>query len=628
MKLSKVALAIAGALAVAAGSAHAGQINSSSSTLATEVIYSNAQVVRAPSNSYSFAGDIDARTNEQRLQLQYTLTKGTWAHAATGQVFTAVNTLVNGAALLGVNYLDAANASQTTLPAGSTVQAFLSADSKQLVFNITIPAATDLLKTPIFTINAEGTLGTNNVGLSGLLDVAGQTACVAPDSETFINFKHFTNHAGNTSILVNASPDSEHLRVGSTNEGRILSFTQNLRFDFTPSSKPGLTDASTINTTMRGENWVGQNQVGVSPAAAIVAPTVAAAPASQYYLGYVKLTQRSNGLDTDYVHTYGDSVAPFNAANPFIAADFVAAGVGTAAANVGAVEFATYTVTLALPAAWPTGTTVVVTNGAAAAALADVTATLDATRTKVTIAATSAAGAAALSNGAYVFAQFTGANAIPQTGSITAEAAIVKAPAAPTTFFAEQNNVCAGTFTGIGGGIKIDVRNYATHAKFGATGGPSSSIRVINNSESQAADVYGQIIYANGKYGAWGKLADVAPRAVVNLSSQQIETLLTNAPATTNPFGTGTVYTSEAGAAVIANDTAGTGDRLRIVSNTGSTLRVQSYMALGNMVMDTSGGQGVDFEAGTAGVANNNRVPDNALDSQPVSQDAINGLGR
>lgn len=627
MKLSKVALAIAGVLAVAAGSAQAGQINSSSSTLATEVIYSNAQVVRAPSNTYSFAGDIDARTNEQRLQLQYTLTKGTWAHAASGQVFPAVNTLVNGSALLGVNYLDQTNANKTALPAGSTVQAFLSADAKQLVFNITIPAATDLLKTPIFTINAGDTLGTNNVGLSGLLDVAGQTACVAPDSETFINFKHFTNHAGNTTILVNASPDSEHLRVGSTNEGRILSFTQNLRFDFTPSSKPGLTDASTINTTMRGNNWEGQNQIGTSTA--IVPPAIGAAPASQYYLGYVKLSQRSNGLDTDYVHTYGDSASPFVATAPFIAADFVAAGTGTAANNVGEVEFASYTVTLALPAAWPTGTAVVVTNGATATPLTDVTATLDpATRKKITIAATSAAGAAALSNGAYVFAQFDGQNAIPQTGAITAEAAIVKAPAAATTFFAEQNNVCPGTFTGIGGGIKIDVRNYATHAKFGATGGPSSSIRVINNSESQSADVYGQIIYANGKYGPWGKLADVAPRAVVNLSSQQIEALLTNAPATTNPFGSGTVYTAEAGSAVIANDTAGTGDRLRIVSNTGSTLRVQSYMALGNMVMDTSGGQGVDFEAGTGGLANNNRVPDNALDSQPVSQDAINGLGR
>ena len=120
MKLTKVAFAIASVLAVAAGSANAGQIDSSSATLATEVIYSNAQVVRAPSKSYSFAGDIDARTNEQRLQLQYTLAKGTWA-VGTGQLFTAVNTAVDvsAAQLLKVVYLDGANVNQTTLPGGT-----------------------------------------------------------------------------------------------------------------------------------------------------------------------------------------------------------------------------------------------------------------------------------------------------------------------------------------------------------------------------------------------------------------------------------------------------------------------------------------------------------------------------
>ena len=92
MKLTKVAFAIASVLAVVAGSANAGQIDSSSATLATEVIVNDAQVVRAPSKTYSFAGDIDARTNEQRLQLQYSLSKGTWAVGA-GTEFAAVNTL-------------------------------------------------------------------------------------------------------------------------------------------------------------------------------------------------------------------------------------------------------------------------------------------------------------------------------------------------------------------------------------------------------------------------------------------------------------------------------------------------------------------------------------------------------
>ena len=622
MKLTKVAFAVASALAVAAGAAHAGQIDSSSATLATEVIYSNAQVVRAPSKSYSFAGDIDARTNEQRLQLQYTLSKGSWAVGA-GQLFTAVNTPVDVSAstLLKAAYLDGANANQSALPAGSVVSAFLTADAKTLVFNITIPAgagaATNLLKTPIFSINTDGTLGTNNVGVSNLFDVAGATACVAPDAALNINFKHFTNHTGGVNVLTDASPDSEHLRAGSTNDARLLNFTQNLKFDFVPSAKPGQTDANFVNTRLAGQNWIGQNQVGVTPAVAIVAPAVVA-PVTQYYMGFVKLTQRGTGLDTDYAHVYGDSVAPFVPADPFIAGDF--SPVATAAANVGAVEYTSYSVTLSLPAAWPAGTVIVAADNAGAA-IVGVTATLNAARTQVTIAATTAAGAAALSNGAYVFAQFDGNTAIPQTSSVVAEAAIVKAPAG-AAFFAEQNNVCPGSFTGIGGGIKIDVRNYASYATFGATG-PATTVRIINNSETNAADVYGQMIYADGTYGAWGKLVDLKPREVANLSNKDIEAKLTNAAAVANPFGAAAVgYEAKGGNAVVGGTKAGISDRLRIVSNTGSTLRVQSYMVVGSTVIDTSNAQGVDFEN------TRDAVPLGQNDAQPISQDAINGLGK
>lgn len=620
MKLTKVAFAIASVLAVAAGSANAGQIDSSSATLATEVIYSNAQVVRAPSKSYSFSGDIDARTNEQRLQLQYTLNKGSWAVGAT-QRFTAVNTPVDVSAttLLKVAYQDGANAPQTALPGGSIVSAFLTADAKTVVFNITIPAAAlpaNLLKTAIFSINTDGGLGTNNVGVSNLFDVAGATACVAPDAALNINFKHFTNHTGGVNVLTEASPDSEHLRVGSTNDARLLNFTQNLKFDFTPSAKPGQTDANFVNTRLAGQNWVGQNQVGVTPAVAIVAPAVAA-PVTQYYMGFVKLNQRGTGLDTDYTHVYGDVVTPFTPAT-FAAADFTP--VATAAGNVGAVEYTKFAVTLTLPAAWPTGTVIVVADNAGAA-IAGVTATLNAARTQVVLEATTAAGAAALANGAYVFAQFNGLTAIPQTSSIVSEAAIVKAPAG-AAFFAEQNNVCAGSFTGIGGGIKIDVRNYASFATFGATG-PATTVRIINNSETTTADVYGQMIYADGTYGAWGLLGSLKPREVVNMANKDVEAKLTNAAAATNPFGAAAVgYEAKGGTSVVGGTKAGISDRLRIVSNTGSTLRVQSYMVVGSTVIDTSNAQGVDFEN------TRDAVPVNQNDAQPISQDAINGLGK
>uniref|UniRef100_UPI0030FB0B6B hypothetical protein n=1 Tax=uncultured Acidovorax sp. TaxID=158751 RepID=UPI0030FB0B6B len=621
MKLTKVAFAIASVLAVAAGSANAGQIDSSSATLATEVIYSNAQVVRAPSKSYSFAGDIDARTNEQRLQLQYTLAKGTWAVGA-GQRFTAVNTAVDVSAttLLKVAYSDGTNANQTALPTGSVVSAFLTGDAKTLVFNVTIPAgagaAANLLKTPIFSVNTDGTLGTNNVGVTNLFDVAGATACVAPDASLNINFKHFTNHTGGVNVLTEPSPDSEHQRAGSTNDARLLNFTQNLKFDFVPSSKVAQTDAASMNKKLLGQNWTGQFLNGTTTA--ITAPGLTlGANASQYYMGFMKLTRRASGLDTNYANVYSEANTP--ATTAFNIDDFKKRT--TAAKNIGEIEFAKFAVTLDLPVAWPANSKIFATDGAGSVFSAtDVTVTLNAARTQATVNAETEAGAVLLANGAYLFAEFDGANAIPQTSSVVGNATITKA--APGEGFAEQNNSCAGTFSGIGGGIKIDVRNYASYATFGATG-PATTIRVINNSETTTADVYGQMIYADGTYGAWGQLGSLKPREVMNMSNKDVEAKLINAAAATNPFGAAAVgYAARGGNAVIGGTKAGISDRLRIVSNTGSTLRVQSYMVVGGTVIDTSNAQGVDFEN------TRDAVPASQNDAQPISQDAINGLSK
>ena len=617
MKLTKVAFAIASVLAVAAGSAHAGQIDSSSATLAIEVIKNNDQIVRSPSKSYGFAGNIDARTNEQRLQLQYTLSKGAWA-AAAGNVITGTNTLIDVSAvpLLTVAYSDAANAAQTALPAGTVVNAFVTADRKTLVFNVTVPAtagATGFLRNPVFSVNTQGTLATNNVGVNGLFDVAGATACVAPDSNLDINFKHFTNHTGNTTVQLVASPDSEHLRSGSTNDARLLNFTQNLDFQFTAATTASRTNAADLNRTLSGQNW----------AAPIVGPLAAPAVANtRHYLGKVNLRQRGNGLDLNYVNTYGDSVAPFVSASPFIAADFDDAD-NAGNLSAGQIELNAFNLNLTLTSAWPAGTIVRAVDAAGAAIPGVANVTTTAGQTAITFAATTAADAAVLANGAFLFADFPGNALIPQTPSVATVATLVKDATAGTPDLREQDNTCSGTLTGIGGGIKIDVRNYASFATFGTTG-PATTVRLINNSETQAADVYGQMIYADGTYGAWGKLADLKPREVANLSNKAIEALLTNAPAATNPFGAGAVdYAAKGGAAVVGNSKAGISDRLRIVSNTGTTLRVQSYMVVGGSVIDTSNAQGVDFENET-----NNRTPSTAIDAQPVSQDAINGLAR
>lgn len=610
MKLNKVAFAVASALAIAAGSAHAGQIDSSSATLAIEVIKNNAQVVRAPSKSYGFAGDINAKTNEQRLQLQYTLSKGTWA-VGTGNLITALDTLtpVTIDTLLKVSYTDETAVPKDKFPTGTVTQAFVTGAGKTLVLNVTIPAApANLLKAPIFTINADAINGTSNVGINNLFDVAGATACVAPDSSLDINFKHFTNHNGNTTVQSIASPDSEHQRGGSTNDARLLNFTQNIEFKFTPAASASRTDAASLNQQLTGQNW----------AAPIVAPVAAVvAPVTRHYIGKVNANLRSNGLDLNYTNIYGNA----DATAGFTAADFEAADdIGNIAD--GKIEAKDLTIKLTLPAAWPTGTVVrLVDVAGAATGVANVTTT--AGQTVLNFTATAAADLAALASGAYLFADFPGNALIPQTVKVEAVATLSKDTAAPlgAADQREQDNMCSGSLTGIGGGIKIDVRNYATHATFGDNG-PATTVRIINNSESVPADVYGQLIYADGTYGPYGKLADLKPREVVNISNKAVEALLVNAPAASNPFGLNTAYTMTPGTAIKGSTKAGISDRLRIVSNSGSTLRVQSYMVIGNTVIDTSNAQGVDFEN------SGDRVPVNAQDAQPVSQDAINGLAK
>lgn len=351
---------------------------------------------------------------------------------------------------------------------------------------------------------------------------------------------------------------------------------------------------------------------------------------TRHYLGKVNLKLRGNGLDTNFVNTYGNA----DATAGFSGTDFA-----TAAAQAGEIELGKYVVEFTLPTGWPAGTVVKFVadstapvpagpNGVPAAVpgvpggdIANYTKTLTAGQTVVTFEATSAADAAALAAGVHVFADFPGNALIPQTGAIATAASIVKLN--PSTL-PEQDNVCRGNLTGIGGGIKIDVRNYASYATYGDAG-PMSLVRVINNSETTSADVYAQMIYADGTYGAWGKLGDLKPREVLSLRNKELEAKLINAAATTNPFGNSAVgYSTTGGSAVVKSPKAdtGTGDRVRIVSNTGSTLRVQSYIVQGSNVLDTSGAQGVDFEN------TGDRVPTNGRDAQPVSQDAINGLGK
>jgi hypothetical protein len=637
MKLSKVAFAVAGVLAIASGSAFAGQIGSSSVTLATEVIVNDAQIVRAPSNVYTFAGDINAQTNQQLLQLQYTLSAGTWS----SQVFTAVNTLVNlpptATSMLKVSYIDGANLAKNVFPAGTLVAGFVTADRKTLVMNVTIPAANvpdNLLKGAAFQINSSAIAGVDNAGISGLFAVTGAIACFAPDKNLDISFKHFTTHNANTDLINNATPDAEHLRGGSTNTARLINFVQNQIFTFVPATQSSRTDALFLNQRLNGTNYTPVTDTATT--VGFVQPGGAApvAPITRHYFGRVNLKQRANGLDLNYATAYGAATV----ATPLLATDFEAADdIGNLSSGV--IEMKDISVAVNLPTALPAGTVVMLRDGGGVVVLGDVTTAAGQTTitfTGLTAAAAAAfaapdAAAAAVGNvgGVHLWADFQGNALIPQVTGITVTAKLTKDTVAGAPDQREQDLTCPGTVAGIGGGIKIDIRNYASRTKF-PTGNYSTVVRLINNSESQAADVVAQMIYADGKYGPWGVMPSLAPRAVANYSNAQLEAFLTNAAPVANPFGAGTVYTSDQTAApsyvapqvVGASSNTGTGDRIRFVSNTGTTLRVQSYLVFPGGVMDVANAQGVDFEnSGT-------RVPVNGVDAQPISQDAINGLAK
>ena len=646
MKLSKIAFAVASTLVIASGAAFAGQIGSSSVTIATEVIFADTQIIRAPSNNYNFSGNIDSRTNQQLLQLQYTLSKGIFGST----VFPSVNTLVpitpSATAMLRVQYQNAVNVGKSVFPAGTTINAFVTGDRKTLVFNVTIPAMAgddNLLVTPNFTINSSpstvtgaGAQNNENSGLSGLLTVSGVAACPAPDANSDISFKHFTTHNGNVDVVNNGGADSEHLRAGSTNSARLLNFTQNHVFAFTAATSTSRQDATTLNQKLAGQNFAPITTGTANNTNFLSAAFAADKPGLRHYLGKAVITQRSQGVDTNYLNIYGDKTR--GDAGPSGNGKFLEAGditVGTSASlEDGTVEAAANGgLVINFPAALPTGATVASYNPDGTATTAnDFVVTYNAARTQATVTAATNTALASLgapagtiagfTNGVLFFLEFSGTTVIPQLSGITTIGTFAKAPAGANR---EQNVTCPGNFAGIGGGIKIDVRNYASRAKF-PTGNYASYVRLINNSESNVADVFAQMIYADGTYGPYGQLPSLAPRAVANYSNAALEALMITTPAASNPFSASTVYTQTAGTTVngtlSGGNAAALGDRVRFVSNTGTTLRVQSYILLPNgNLLDTTSAQGVDFEN-----LDTSRTP--LSDGQPISQDAINGLAK
>lgn len=617
---------VMGALAglAATGGAYAGQIQSSSVAIAREVITSDAQTIIAPSIAYRFAGDVDARVQDQRFQVQFTMASGAWAAAPSAPAIS-VSDGVTGAVLrqnTGFDYV--------------VESVGLSTDKKTVWATITVlnaAVSVQLVKQPLISINVTS----NNIGavvgsavaanrgtVNGLYTVAGDLVidyttanAAAPwtangcdrNPVAPVSFKHYTALSNPAAIATdaNATPD-EHTRGGATNTATLITLPTNIKVNVTSSIGNARINVATSNLSF----------IGTAGAVNTVVPDSWTGVATVVNLGKVALSQPGTGYDANLANQYllNDAAAP--------------AGVKFASPATlisGPVEALRFDALVSSTNGLATGGTLYLSSDTACAVAiaASTTAVFAAGATSATPSMTGAAMNVAFgvtgTTPIYVCYGVVGVTTpIPNT-AFSMKGTLVKAAAGAN--LNEQNNVCGGPLYSLGGGVKIDVRMYMNSAFAAANGGLTSVIRLINNNETRAVDVWGQIIHANGLYGPWGLLtkgqnagsttgtADkLAPRAVLNLLASQVDALLTSAPA----------HATAANNGAATPTAADLGSRLRITSNAGSTLRVQNYIynPATKTFFEASSTQGVDFE-GTA-----DRAP--ASEGQYQDQDAQKGL--
>lgn len=619
MKQTLINRLILGAIAgLAAVGANAGQIQASSVSIAREVITTDLQTITSPSIAYRFAGDVDARVQAQTFQVQFTLASGTWATlpgtvAQSIQISDGVTGQIQdqtAGAPTGVN------ASYQVLNTG------LSADGKTFWASITVnQGATALIKQPLISLNVTsntiGGVAATNVSASrasvqGLYSVVGDlvndynTSGICQTVKTAaVSFKHYVALTSPGSIATDTSATAdEHTRSGATNNATLMTFPTNVLVQVAAptTNNAGLTT---------GGNQTFSQTTAASGYSAYVSPTLIS-------LGRVTLAQNATGYDGNLANTY---------ALAGVATGADANGLDhqtTAAANVGDVEVNTVTVAVTASSGFVNGgnlwldTTAncagtIVSGAGVKTALTAADSVANRTVT-LTIGNAQVNGAFGATGTGPVYACYeytAGATAIPSS-SFRAVGTVNKAAAgAPNN---EQNNICNGNWTSIGGSIKIDVRNYASSAE---TSGWQSVIRLVNTSDNKIADVWAQLINQDGKLGNFVKLTDLAPRAVQNYTAAQIDASLAAGSAST----AGAANTGTAAAVAVGYGAANAGaPRLRITSTTGDTLRVQNYLfnqATGQIV-EGSSSQGVDF-AGTT-----RRAPVN--EGQYHEQDAQSGL--
>lgn len=600
-------LILAGLAGAALSAAHAGQIQASSVSIAREVVTSNTQTILAPTISYRFAGDVDARGQAQTFQVQFTLAAGTWA-GLPGNPERAIK-VTNGISNAVIDQGPAVGGQPTYTV--STVA--LSADSKTLyaTINVAQDAVGGLIQQPLVSINATTNtiagvaavgVAANRASLTGLFSVTGDIAAdfaadntKCTDVKTLAtSFKHFTALSSPASLAtsVNATED-EHLRGGATNTATLVVFPTNIKVNVAAS-----TNAAYL--TPGGNLTFSNNAAGGT---SYVSGTVA-------NLGNFAFAQNALGYDSNLTNQYVlAGVATGTNANGLDA-------IATAADNVGDVETQRVDVAVTATNGFVSGGALTLftaanCTGAIAGATTAITALNAAGPITVSIptASVNAAFGAAGTAPVYVCYTVPGTTTIPSS-TFTGVATIVKAAAGAN--LNEQNNACKAPLYSLGGGLKIDVRNYASSAE---TSGYQSVLRFINNSDTAAADVWAQFVHQDGKLGNWAKIADLPVRGTLNMTAAQIDAKLAAGSAATAAVGTAAPV-AQAGTAT----TSSTAPRLRITSTTGRTLRVQNYLfnSATGQILEGSGQQGVDFEGVTS------RAP--ASEGQYQDQDANSGL--
>lgn len=589
MKQTLLTRLVLGAIAgiAAAGVANAGQITASSTNVAREVITNDLQTIDAPTISYRFAGDINATAQMQEFQVQFKLGGGaTWSSLPTPDAYTITPTTGTNSGLNGVggtNFTVFAQQIDSTDP--SILWATL-----QVPVTPVAPWTTSLLDQPIITLNQAGATTKAKINklytLVGdlLADFAASGACT-DNKNLSVNFKHF-KLLSNPSAIANGTSNGqadEHIRAGSTNDAGIINFPTNIKVNVTPSTyaailTPGGNTTFTQAAGAGGTSWVDANNA---------------------LLGQVALAQNANGYDSNLTNEY---LLTGNAAGSGLT------NATTASLVNGNVEVNTVDIRVAASQGFVVGGSLYVSTAAnCGSPVAGATTAITAANAAGPVTVTIPNGVVNSTFGttgtgpAYLCYQVPGTTTIPSS-AFTAVAEVNKAAAGAN--MNEQNNICNGPFYSLGGGIKIDVRNYASSKE---TSGYSSVIRLINNSDARTADVYAQLIHQDGTLGAWGKLTDLAPRAILNMTAAEIESKLTNAP------------TAAIGPNAAQSDIKGA-PRLRITSNSGASLRVQNYMfnSATGQIFEVSNAQGVDFEGTTT------RAPAN--EGQYHSQDANSGL--